>query len=132
MEAFFSDADITWKSVETLVLPCYCRTALHLPASTAAPNIRTTVHRPYTHPTKLLKHANTVNARNALRGGTEVNNTAATLLLALLLAVGPGGNSMHIERGVGLPAIKVEDIVDIARAAGRVIMDVYKTDPEVR
>jgi len=31
----------------------------------------------------------------------------------------------------GLPAIKVVDVVDIARAAGRVIMEVYKTDPEV-
>lgn len=39
---------------------------------------------------------------------------------------------MNMERGAGLPAVKVEDIVDIARAAGRVIMDVYKTDPEVR
>lgn len=31
----------------------------------------------------------------------------------------------------GLPAVKVVDVVDIARAAGRVIMEVYKTDREV-
>lgn len=39
---------------------------------------------------------------------------------------------MHLQRGAGLPAVNVVDIVDIARAAGRVIMDVYKTSPEVR
>lgn len=38
---------------------------------------------------------------------------------------------MHLQRGAGLPAVKVVDVVDIARAAGRVVMDVYKTSPEV-
>lgn len=38
---------------------------------------------------------------------------------------------MHLQRGAGLPAVKVVDIVDIARAAGRVIMDVYQTSPDV-
>lgn len=37
---------------------------------------------------------------------------------------------MHLARE-GRPGIKVEEIVDIARAAGRVILDVYKEDREV-
>ncbi|CAN0224105.1 unnamed protein product [Ectocarpus sp. 12 AP-2014] len=37
---------------------------------------------------------------------------------------------MHLERDGELPAVKVEDVVDIARAAGDVIMGVYSTDPE--
>lgn len=39
---------------------------------------------------------------------------------------------MHLERDSELPAVKVEDVVDIARAAGDVIMGVYSTDLEVR
>lgn len=39
---------------------------------------------------------------------------------------------MYLERDGELPAVKVEDVVDIARAAGDVIMGVYSTDPEVR
>lgn len=38
---------------------------------------------------------------------------------------------MILGREGGLPAIMVEDIIDVARAAGRVIMDVYSTDPKV-
>lgn len=37
---------------------------------------------------------------------------------------------MHLARE-GAPDINVEDVVHTARAAGRVVMDVYKTDPKV-
>lgn len=53
-------------------------------------------------------------------------------LLSATLCCVPGGGLrvMHLARE-GRPGIKVEDIVDIARAAGRVILDVYKEDREV-
>ena len=37
---------------------------------------------------------------------------------------------MHLKREVGCDVI-VEDVIDIARAAARVIMDVYGEEPEV-
>lgn len=38
---------------------------------------------------------------------------------------------MHLGRDGGSD-VKVEDVVDIARAAGHVIMEVYRSDSEVR
>lgn len=37
---------------------------------------------------------------------------------------------MHLKREEG-PDVKVEDVIDVARAAARVIMDVYNESPEV-
>lgn len=39
--------------------------------------------------------------------------------------------AMHLGRDGGSD-VKVEDVVDIARAAGHVIMEVYRSDSEVR
>lgn len=65
----------------------------------------------------------------SLSRDTEVTTRNHVATISTTAAV---GSNMHLERGAGLPAIQVEDIVGIARAAGRVIMNVYKTDPEVR
>ena len=51
--------------------------------------------------------------------------------VSLLVPAPHANTSMHLQRAAGLPAVQVVDVVDIARAAGRVIMDVYKTSPEV-
>lgn len=82
---------------------------------------------------RLNKECQVAACRRVAKGVIQSTSTGTTmyaLLPSLCYMLSGRRWVMHLARE-GRPDIKVEDVVDIARAAGRVILDVYKEDPEV-